>query len=249
MAKSLTPQRDAVIAKYLNEAYGKEKQLETALAAQIKLAHRPQLKKGLQDHLKVTKAQARGLKKRIKELGSTATDGPELPGPDVVSAMISRDVAIRVAKQQNVTLPAQLPLDEVAQSLGLPANAEYVKIYGEGRILFNLLLQGAKPAQAGDAELRHVFEVFQATGAMQPGLTFEQFKGSVSEQAIETLGRATTVRKDVEAQLDQLDVRVNPRFGAAEIAVYSEPGPANKPLSLVSVPLADTDSSPVIDPA
>ncbi len=85
MAKSLTPQRDAVIAKYLNEAYGKEKQLETALAAQIKLAQRPQLKKGLQDHLKVTKAQSRGLKKRIKELGSTATDGPELPGPGVVS--------------------------------------------------------------------------------------------------------------------------------------------------------------------
>jgi ferritin-like metal-binding protein YciE len=73
MAKSLTPDRDAVIARYLNEAYGKEKQLETALAAQIKLASRPQLKKGLKEHLAVTKAQARGLKKRIKELGGSAT--------------------------------------------------------------------------------------------------------------------------------------------------------------------------------
>jgi len=36
---------------------------------------------------------------------------------------------------------------------------------------------------------------------------------------------------------------------AAEVAVYSEPGPDNKPLSLVAVPLADTDTSPVIDAA
>jgi hypothetical protein len=148
-----------------------------------------------------------------------------------------------------VSLPADLPLDEVAQSLGLPADSEYVRIYAEGRLLFNQLMQGAAPTQAGDPELREVFDVFQATGAMQPGLTFEQFKGSVSPQAIETLGRATTVRKDVEAQLDKLKVRLNPRFESAVIAIYSEPGPDNKPLSLVSAPLADTDDSPVSDAA
>jgi hypothetical protein len=182
---------------------------------------------------------------------SEPAQAPSVPitGPDVVSALVSRDVATRVAQQRNVSLPADLPLDEVAQSVGLPPDSEYVRIYAESRILFNLLLQGAQPAQAGDAELREVFEVFEATGAMQPGLTFEQFKGSVSPQAIETLGRATTVRKDVEAQLDQLNVRVNPRYEPAAIAIYSEPGPDNKPLSLVSVPLADADTSPVTDPA
>lgn len=86
MAASQTPARDAVLVKYLNEAFGKEKQLETALKAQIASASRPQLKKALQDHLKVTKAQARGLQKRIKELGGTADAGPDLPGPDAVSA-------------------------------------------------------------------------------------------------------------------------------------------------------------------
>jgi ferritin-like metal-binding protein YciE len=83
MARSETPARDAVLVKYLNEAYGKEKQLETALTAQIALAQRPQLKKGLQDHLKVTKAQAKGLAKRMKELGGKADAGPDLPGPDI----------------------------------------------------------------------------------------------------------------------------------------------------------------------
>jgi ferritin-like metal-binding protein YciE len=85
MAETETPARNALLVKYLNEAYGKEKQLETMLAAQISLAKRPQLKKGLQEHLKVTKAQARGLEKRIKELGGKASVGPELPGPDVVA--------------------------------------------------------------------------------------------------------------------------------------------------------------------
>ena len=182
---------------------------------------------------------------------SAQPPAPSVPitGPDVVSALVSRDVAVRVAQQRNVSLPADLPLDEVAQSVGVPPDSEYVRIYAESRLLFNQLLQSAQPATAGDAELREVFEVFEATGAMQPGLTFEQFKGSVSPQAIETLGRATSVRKDVQAQLDQLNVRVNPRYEPAEIAVYSEPGPDNKPLSLVSVPLADTDTSPVTDAA
>lgn len=85
MAASTTPVSDALLVKYLNEAYGKEKQLETALAAQIALAVRPQLKKGLQEHLKVTKAQSRGLAKRMKELGGKASTDPDIPGPDVVA--------------------------------------------------------------------------------------------------------------------------------------------------------------------
>lgn len=94
MPNSETPARDAVLVKYLNEAYGKEQQLETVLQAQIKLAQRPQLKKGLQEHLKVTKAQSRGLKKRIKELGGTADAGPDLPGPHVVSDVASAATSV-----------------------------------------------------------------------------------------------------------------------------------------------------------
>lgn len=85
MAKSETPARDAVLVKYLNGAYGKEKQLETALVAQIALAKRPAFKKGLQEHLKVTKRQSKALSKRIRELGGAADAGPDLPGPDAIS--------------------------------------------------------------------------------------------------------------------------------------------------------------------
>jgi ferritin-like metal-binding protein YciE len=77
--------RDAKLIQYLNEAYGKEKELETALQAHIKMAGaRKTYKKRLQDHLKETKAQARALERRIKKLGGKA-DAVTIPGPDVAA--------------------------------------------------------------------------------------------------------------------------------------------------------------------
>jgi len=74
--------RDAKLIQYLNEAYGKEKELETALQAHIKMAKRPPYKKRLQDHLKETKAQSKGLERRIKALGGKAERAPvPVPGP------------------------------------------------------------------------------------------------------------------------------------------------------------------------
>jgi ferritin-like metal-binding protein YciE len=84
MAEDITA-RDAKLIQYLNEAYGKEKELETALQAHIKLAGgRASYKKRLQDHLKETRAQARGLERRIKQLGGKA-DGS--PAPEVAGKL------------------------------------------------------------------------------------------------------------------------------------------------------------------
>jgi ferritin-like metal-binding protein YciE len=85
--------RDAKLIQYLNEAYGKEKELETALQAHIRMAaSRASYKKRLQDHLKETKAQARGLERRIKQLGGKA-EAADLPGPDLVSEAASKATA------------------------------------------------------------------------------------------------------------------------------------------------------------
>ena len=172
-----------------------------------------------------------------------------ITGPDVVDAIVSREVANRLAQANNVTLDSPLPLAEVGQSLGLPADAEYVRLYAESRLLFAKLLadEDLKPVQATDADVRHVFDIFAATGAMKPGLTYQEFRSSVSDQAIQTLGRAIAIKQQTQTQVDQLGLRVNPRYGSSEIAVYTEAGPDNKPLALVSVPLTEADSSPVLD--
>jgi ferritin-like metal-binding protein YciE len=76
--------RELKLIQYLNEAYGKEKELETALQAHISMTTRKPYKKRLQDHLKETKAQSRNLERRIKKLGGKA-EVAELPGPEAVT--------------------------------------------------------------------------------------------------------------------------------------------------------------------
>src|SRR4051794_34557684 len=79
--------RDAVLVKYLNEAYGKEKQLETVLQAQIGRTQNTTIKKRLREHLKETKAHARSVQSRIKALGGKAEAG-NLPGPDALGEAV-----------------------------------------------------------------------------------------------------------------------------------------------------------------
>jgi ferritin-like metal-binding protein YciE len=81
------------LIQYLNEAYAKEKELETALQAHIKMASsRATYKKRLQDHLKETKAQSRNLERRIKKLGGKA-DTVNIPGPDVAGQVAGKATA------------------------------------------------------------------------------------------------------------------------------------------------------------
>jgi len=68
---SETPNRDAKLVQLLNEAYTKEKQLETALTAHIEVTTRKDYSKRLKDHLKETKSHATQVSRRIKQLGGT----------------------------------------------------------------------------------------------------------------------------------------------------------------------------------
>jgi len=61
--------RDNKLVQYLNEAYGKEKELEAALEAHIGMTTRAPYKKRLKQHLRETKDHARRVERRIKQLG------------------------------------------------------------------------------------------------------------------------------------------------------------------------------------
>jgi ferritin-like metal-binding protein YciE len=85
--------REAKLIQYLNEAYGKERELETALQAHIKLATRDAYKKRLKAHLTETKAHARDVKARIRKLGGKATE-IDVPGPAVVTEVATGAQAV-----------------------------------------------------------------------------------------------------------------------------------------------------------
>jgi ferritin-like metal-binding protein YciE len=74
--------RNEKLVQLLNEAYGKERQLELALESHLEMTTRPDYERGLRNHLKETKSHATSVAKRIKQLGGTA-ETVSVPGPDV----------------------------------------------------------------------------------------------------------------------------------------------------------------------
>jgi ferritin-like metal-binding protein YciE len=100
--------RDAKLIQYLNEAYGKEKQLETALEAHIAMTTRAPYRKRLQEHLRETKSHAREVERRIKALGGTA-DSSAVPAPDAMKGAAARATEV----VQKAAALAQGPLHAV----------------------------------------------------------------------------------------------------------------------------------------
>jgi ferritin-like metal-binding protein YciE len=83
---------DTKLVQYLNEAYGLEKRLETALQAHIAATVRPPYKKRLKEHLSETKRHAREVKQRIKQLGGVA-ETISAPGPEPIAEAAQAVVA------------------------------------------------------------------------------------------------------------------------------------------------------------
>jgi ferritin-like metal-binding protein YciE len=72
------------LVQYLNEAYGLEKRLETALQAHIAMTTKVSYKRRLKEHLSDTKRHGREVKQRIKALGGTA-ETVSAPGPEPIA--------------------------------------------------------------------------------------------------------------------------------------------------------------------
>src|SRR3954454_8516630 len=92
--------KDAKLLQYLNEAYGKEKQLVTALQAHIGMTTRAPYKKRLQQHLRETKDHAKQLERRIKKLGGKPEVAGDLPGPEAVTETVANVAGRAVALAQ-----------------------------------------------------------------------------------------------------------------------------------------------------
>jgi ferritin-like metal-binding protein YciE len=81
-------ERDAKLIQYMSEAYGKERELELALQADIAMTTKPPYKKRLREHLKETKAHAKALDRRIKKLGG---------GGQTVAGLVGKATAVAKA--------------------------------------------------------------------------------------------------------------------------------------------------------
>ena len=106
-----TPTRDAKLVQFLNEAYAKEKQLETSLQAHVDATPRDDYAQRLKDHLKETKSHATQVARRIKQLGGSP-EMVSIPGPEGLGRM-AESVAEKLG---NAKAAAQGPLQTVRGS-------------------------------------------------------------------------------------------------------------------------------------
>jgi ferritin-like metal-binding protein YciE len=79
-------ERDAKLVQYLSEAFGKERELETALEAHIAMNTKAAYKKRLKQHLKETKGHAKQLQRRIKQLGGGTQTAKSVVGKVTAAA-------------------------------------------------------------------------------------------------------------------------------------------------------------------
>jgi len=79
-------ERDAKLVQYLSEAFGKERELETALEAHIAMTTKAPYKKRLKQHLKETKSHAKLIQRRIKQLGGGTQTAQSVVGKVTAAA-------------------------------------------------------------------------------------------------------------------------------------------------------------------
>ncbi|GAA2621198.1 hypothetical protein [Paractinoplanes durhamensis] len=165
---------------------------------------------------------------------------------DVVRTLVSADVLTQVAKQESVTLPADLTLDDYATSLHIPATTEFVRLYAEADTYVRLLRQGIKDAPAAsDADLREIFETLTTAGQVQEGMSFEQFKSSLPDSNKQLVQTASAVRQEIAKITDSMDITVNPRYQPLGIPVLQFQTQNGDVRPLVMVPLGADESAPV----
>jgi ferritin-like metal-binding protein YciE len=120
MATHQTTERDRIVlAKYLIEAHSKERQLETALQAQIALARRPGYEHALSDHLQVTRDQIQALQHRLYELGHDESQLPGFNAAEAILGLVSTvaNKSLALAKGPLQALRGTSPADNELRSL------------------------------------------------------------------------------------------------------------------------------------
>ncbi len=123
-------ERDAKLVQYLNEAYGKEKELETALQAHIAMTTKAPYKKRLQQHLRETKGHAKQVERRIKKLGGGGNALQTIVGKTMAAAKGPLHMARGSGEQEKMLKNAKTEYfnehEEISTYLAIETFAERV---------------------------------------------------------------------------------------------------------------------------
>ena len=183
-----------------------------------------------------------------QEQGGQASGPVEMPVTrrDIVTNLVGLDVLRGIAQQRNLQ-PAQIPVEQVAQGVGLPADTEYVRTFSEYRGYLDAFARTVTPAAPSDADLMDVYERLKAGGA-QTGGDFAAFKSSIGEQDQQVLAENIGLRNALGEAAAAANARVNPRYGDAEMQLVTFRNEQGQTRPLVVLTFnADTGEPAVVD--
>jgi len=178
------------------------------------------------------------------KVAGTAQAAP-ITRQDVLTTLVGLDVMQEIAKQRNLS-PTTVPVDQVAQSLGLRADSTYVALFTEYRGLLSAISTGAKPATPTQADLRDVYNKLTAAGGNPQNQTFQQFTTGISAQDQQTLQQNIGLRNDLEAQIAKLKTVINPRYTAPELPLVSLQDAQGKQVPLVTLSFVPGRPAPIV---
>jgi hypothetical protein len=166
---------------------------------------------------------------------------------DVLEALIGAGVLRDIAKARNVQ-PTEIPAAQVAQSVGLPEDAEYVKIYSEYRSYLAALSAVAKPIDVTEADMRQVYDRFRAGGGLgETPVPFEEFSTNLTAEDKQVLQKSIGLRNELKADVEKLDTTINPRYGVRELPLLPVSTQSGASVVLVGLPFGGgSDDGPAV---
>jgi hypothetical protein len=196
---------------------------------------------------KITEARVSHVFDDAKAKVAAGAQAAPIARQDVVDTLVGLDVMQVIAKEKGVS-PAAVPADQVAQSLGLRADAEYVALYSQYRGLLAAVSKDVQPATPSTADLRDVYKRLTAAGGNPDGQTFQQFQSNISAQDQQTLQQNIGLRNALAPQVEKLDTVVNPGYTTPQLPLVSLQDAQGKEVPLVVLPLVPAANQvPVVD--
>jgi len=199
---------------------------------------------------KITETRVTDMYNEVHDAIAAAT--PPKPGEqvampitrnDVARVLVSSQVLPEVAKQHNATLPADLPVDNYATALHIPASTEFVKLFAQSDAYVSVLKQNVTGAPAlSEADLREVYDALIATGQLTTDTPFDQFKTALPQENTQAVQSAVAVRDQIKQVAGTMNLTINPRYEPMSIPVLLVQTQQGDVKSLLNAPLGSNDS-------
>ncbi|MFC7531465.1 hypothetical protein [Actinoplanes sp. GCM10030250] len=202
-------------------------------------------------------AKQRDDEKKRRDSGLPVEPAPTITAPpvqmpvsrtDVVRALVSQRLYAEVAERHQVSLPAGLAYDQVAEQMKLPAGSEFVRLTAQVDAYRGALEQAIKvPAEPAEQDLRMIYDRLAANGGIEPGQDFAAWQATVNPSNKQAVALAGAVRSEVETVVKEWNVVVNPRYHPFELNLLSASTASGGAIPLLSAEVGDDERAPVVD--